>query len=296
MAENIREMNTVSPDAAEENISVPSHRTVIIQPSKRRFFLNLRGIWEYRELLLFLAWRDLKTRYSQTAIGFAWAIIQPVAMMLLFTLVFSNFAKLPSDGVPYPLFIYAALLPWGYFSRSLDKSSFSVVAESNLIKKVYFPRIIVPISAMLVGLIDFSIAFVLLLVMMVFYGVMPSWHALFIPVFLFLTMLISLAVSLWLAAFFVRFRDIAAAMPLVTQMWMFASPVVYPVSLVPEKWRILYSLNPMAGVIEGFRWALLGTAVPDFGAMALSATVILVLLVCGIAYFNRVERTFADVI
>ena len=296
MAENIREMNTVSPDAAEEDISASSHRTVIIEPSKRRFFLNLRGIWEYRELLLFLAWRDLKTRYSQTAIGFAWAIIQPVAMMLLFTLVFSNFAKLPSDGVPYPLFVYAALLPWGYFSRSLDRSSFSVVAESNLIKKVYFPRIIVPISAMLVGLIDFAIAFVLLLVMMVFYGVMPSWQALFIPLFLLLTMLISLAVSLWLAALFVRFRDIAAAMPLVTQMWMFASPVVYPVSLVPEKWKILYSLNPMAGVIEGFRWALLGTAVPNFGAMALSAIVILVLLVCGMAYFNRVERTFADVI
>ena len=171
-----------------------------------------------------------------------------------------------------------------------------MVAKSNLISKVYFPRIIMPISAMLVGLVDFAIAFVLLLVMMVFYGVMPSWHALFIPLFLLLTMLISLAVSLWLAALFVRFRDIAAAMPLVTQMWMFASPVVYPVSLVPEKWKILYSLNPMAGVIEGFRWALLGTGVPDFGSMALSAIVILVLLVCGMAYFNRVERTFADVI
>ena len=295
MAENIREMNIVSSDAAEVKNAASSHR-IVIEPSKRWFYLNLHGIWEYRELLLFLAWRDLKTRYSQTAIGFAWAIIQPVAMMLLFTLVFSNFAKLPSDGVPYPLFAYAALLPWGYFSRSLDRSSFSVVAESNLIKKVYFPRIIVPISAMLVGLVDFAIAFVLLLVMMVFYGVMPSWQALFIPLFLLLTIMISLAVSLWLAALFVRFRDIAAAMPLVTQMWMFASPVVYPVSLVPEKWRILYSLNPMAGVIEGFRWALLGTAGPDFGAMALSAIVVLVLLVCGIAYFNRVERTFADVI
>jgi lipopolysaccharide transport system permease protein len=296
MAENIREMNTVSPDAAEENISVSSHRTVIIEPSKRRFFLNLRGIWEYRELLLFLAWRDLKVRYSQTTIGFAWAVIQPVAMMLLFTLVFSNFAKLPSDGVPYPLFAYAALLPWGYFSRSLDRSSFSVVAESGLISKVYFPRIIMPISALLVGLVDFAIAFVLLLVMMVFYGVMPSWQALFIPVFLLLTMLISLALSLWLAALFVRFRDIAAVMPLVTQLWMFASPVVYPVSLVPEKWRLFYHLNPMVGVIEGFRWAFLGTASPDFGAMALSASVVLLLLICGIAYFNRVERTFADVI
>ena len=167
MAENIREMNIVSPDVAVENHLSPSHYTVI-EPSKRLFYLNLRGIWDYRELLLFLAWRDLKTRYAQTTIGFAWAIVQPVAMMLLFTLVFSNFAKLPSDGVPYPIFAYAALLPWGYFSRSLDKSSFSIVAESNLISKVYFPRIIVPISATLAGLVDFAIAFLLLLVMMVF--------------------------------------------------------------------------------------------------------------------------------
>ena len=295
MAENIREMNIVGQDVAVGTSSPSSHRT-IIEPSKRWFYLNLRGIWEYRELLLFLAWRDLKVRYAQTTIGFAWAIVQPVAMMLLFTLVFGNFAKLPSDGVPYPLFAYAALLPWGYFSRSLDRSSFSVVAESNLISKVYFPRIIMPISSLLVGLVDFAIAFFLLLAMMAFYGVMPSWAALLTPLFLLLAMLISLAVSLWLAALFVRFRDIAAAMPLLTQLWMFASPVVYPVSLVPEKWRLLYSLNPMVGVVEGFRWALLSTASPDFGAMALSAIVVLVLLVCGVAYFNRVERTFADVI
>ena len=295
MAENIQEMNIVNPDVAVENPSSSSHRTVI-EPSKRRFYLNLRGIWEYRELLLFLAWRDLKTRYAQTTIGFAWAIVQPVAMMLLFTLVFSNFAKLPSDGVPYPLFVYAALLPWGYFSRSLDKSSFSVVAESNLISKVYFPRIIVPISAMLVGLVDFAIAFLLLLVMMAFYGVMPSWEALFIPVFLLLTMLTSLAVSLWLAALFVRFRDIAAAMPLVTQLWMFASPVVYPASLVPEQWKWLYNLNPMAGVIEGFRWALLRTPPPGLDRIAVTVVFVSALLLFGMSYFNRMERKFADVI
>ena len=295
MAENIREMNIVSPDVAVENHLSPSHYTVI-EPSKRLFYLNLRGIWDYRELLLFLAWRDLKTRYAQTTIGFAWAIVQPVAMMLMFTLVFSNFAKLPSDGVPYPIFAYAALLPWGYFSRSLDKSSFSMVAESNLISKVYFPRIIVPISATLVGLVDFAIAFLLLLVMMAFYGVMPSWEVLFMPMFLLLTMLTSLAVSLWLAALFVRFRDIAAAMPLVTQLWMFASPVVYPASLVPEQWKWLYNLNPMAGVIEGFRWTLLKTPPPGLDRIAVTVVFISALLLLGMSYFNRMERKFADVI
>lgn len=288
-------MSIVGPDVAVENSSPSSHRTVI-EPNKRRFYLNLRGILEYRELLLFLAWRDLKTRYAQTTIGFAWAIIQPVAMMLLFTLVFSNFAKLPSDGVPYPVFVYAALLPWGYFSRSLDKSSFSMVAESNLISKVYFPRIIVPISATLVGLADFAIAFFLLLVMMVFYGVMPSWEAIFIPMFLLLAMLTSLAVSLWLAALFVRFRDIAAAMPLVTQIWMFGSPVVYPASLVPEQWKWLYNLNPMAGVIEGFRWALLKTPPPGLDRIAVTVVFVSTLLLFGMSYFNRMERKFADVI
>src|ERR1043165_4367858 len=203
-------MNIVSPDEAGQNPLPLSHYTVI-EPNKRWFYLNLRGIWAYRELLLFLAWRDLKTRYAQTMIGFAWAVIQPVAMMLLFTLVFSNFAKLPSDGVPYPIFAYAALLPWGYFSRSLDKSSLSMVAEANLISKVYFPRIIVPISATLVGLVDFGIAFFLLLIMMAFYGVIPSWEVVFMPMFLLLTMLTSLAASLWLPALFFRFFGISAA-------------------------------------------------------------------------------------
>lgn len=288
-------MNIVGPDVAVGNPVFSSHRT-IIEPTKRLLFLNLQGIWEYRELLLFLAWRDLKTRYAQTTIGFAWAIVQPVAMMLLFTLVFSNFAKVPSDGVPYPLFAYAALLPWGYFSRSLDKSSFSIVAESNLVSKVYFPRIIVPISGTLVGLVDFAIAFLLLLVMMAFYGVMPSWKALFIPMFLLLTMMTSLAVSLWLAALFVRFRDIAAAMPLVTQIWMFGSPVVYPASLVPEQWKWLYNLNPMAGVIEGFRWTLLKTPPPGLERIAVTVVFVSALLLLGMSYFNRMERKFADVI
>ena len=287
-------MNIGSPDMATNRL--PSLHRIIIEPSKRRFYLNLRGIWEYRELLLFLAWRDLKTRYAQTFLGFAWAIAQPVAMMLLFTLVFSSFAKLPSDGVPYPLFVYSALLPWGYFSRSLDRSSFSIVAESNLITKVYFPRIIVPISATLVGLVDFVIAFLLLLVMMALYGVMPSWEVIFIPLFLLLSVLITLAVSLWLAALFVRYRDIAAAMPLMTQIWMFATPVAYPSGLVPEQWKWLYNVNPMVGVVEGFRWALLKTPPPGLDSIAVTVVFASVLLLLGISCFNRMERKFADVI
>ncbi len=295
MAENMRQMNIEGPDEAVEHSSRLLHQTVI-EPSKRLFYLNLRGIWECRELLFFLAWRDLKARYAQTTIGFAWAIVQPLAMMLVFTVVFSNFAKLPSDGVPYPLFVYAALLPWGYFSKSLDRSSFSIVVESNLISKVYFPRIIVPISATFVGLVDFAIAFLLLLMMMAFYGVMPSWEALLIPMFLLLIVLTSLAVSLWLAALFVRFRDIGAAMPLVTQMWMFATPVVYPASLVPEQWRWLYYLNPLVGVIEGFRWALLKAPPPGLERIAVTVVFVIGLLLLGMSYFNRMERKFVDVI
>jgi lipopolysaccharide transport system permease protein len=270
---------------------------VVIEPNSAWFDLNLRGIWEYRELLLYLAWRDVKTRYAQTAIGFAWAIIQPLAMMLLFTLVFSNFAKLPSDGIPYPLFVYAALLPWGLFSKGLDKSSFSVVAESNLISKVYFPRIIVPIAATLVGLVDFLIAFALFMIMMAFYQTMPPWEAIVaIPLLLLLTMLTSLAVSLWLAAVFVRFRDIAAAMPLATQIWMFATPVVYPATMVPAQWKWLNDLNPMAGIIEGFRWALLKSPSPGFERMTFTVLCVMALLVFGMAYFNRMARKFVDVI
>jgi len=288
-------MNAVG-EQMVENTQAFASRRIVIEPAKKTFDLNLKGIWEYRELLLYLAWRDLKTRYAQTSIGFAWAIIQPVAMMLLFSLVFSSFAKLPSDGIPYPLFVYTALLPWGYFSRSLDKSSYSMVAESNLISKVYFPRIIVPISATLVGLVDFAIACSLLFVMMAVYDVALTWQVLFIPLFLLLTILTSLAVSLWLAALFVRFRDIASAMPLVTQLWMFATPVVYPSSMVPEQWKWLYNLNPMAGVIEGFRWALLQAPFPGLERIGVTVVFVIASLVLGMSYFNRMERKFVDVI
>jgi len=269
---------------------------VVIEPSKSWFDLKLKAFWDYRELLYFLAWRDLKARYSQTAMGLAWAVVQPLFMMLVFTIVFSNIARLPSDGIPYPLFAYAALVPWMYFAKSLDRSGFSVVAESNLITKIYFPRLIIPLSATLGGLIDFGIAFLLLLAMMVWFGVLPTWKVAVVPLYLLLTVLASLAMSLWLSALFVKYRDIAAVIPLLTQVWMFASPVAYPVSMIPQQWQWLYNMNPMVGIIGGFRWALLGTPAPDPVLFACNVLMITLFLVLGMAYFNRMANTFADVI
>jgi homopolymeric O-antigen transport system permease protein len=269
---------------------------VVIEPSRSWFDLKLRAFWDHRELLYFLAWRDLKARYSQTVMGLAWAIVQPLFMMVVFTVVFSKIARLPSDGIPYPLFAYAALVPWTYFSKSLDRSGFSVVAESNLITKIYFPRLIIPMSATLGGLIDFGIAFLLLLAMMLWFGVLPTWKLVAVPFFLLLTVLASLAVSLWLSALFVKYRDIAAVIPLLTQIWMFASPVAYPVSMVPIGWQWLYNINPMVGVIGGFRWALVGTPAPDPTLLAVNMVTIAVVLLFGMAYFNRMANTFADVI
>ncbi len=273
-----------------------SSSLVVIEPNKSWFDLKLRSFWDYRELLYFLAWRDLKARYSQTVMGLAWAVVQPLFMMLVFTVVFSKIAQLPSDGIPYPLFAYAALVPWTYFSKSLDRSGFSVVAESNLITKIYFPRLIIPLSATLGGLLDFAIAFLLLVAMMLWFGVLPTWKLVTVPLFLALTVLASLSVSLWLSAFFVKYRDIAALIPLLTQVWMFGSPVAYSVSMVPQEWQAFYSLNPMVGVIGGFRWALLGTPAPDPMFLAVNIVTISVSLLLGMAYFNRMANTFADVI
>jgi lipopolysaccharide transport system permease protein len=226
--------------------------------------------------------------------GLAWAVVQPLFMMLVFTVIFSNIARLPSDGIPYPLFAYAALVPWTYFSKSLDRSGFSVVAESNLITKIYFPRLIIPLSATLGGLIDFGIAFLIMVAMMVWFGVLPTWKLVVVPFYLLLTVLASLAVSLWLSALFVKYRDIAALMPLLIQVWMFASPVVYPSSTIPQEWQGLYNINPMVGVINGFRWALVGTPAPDPAVLALNVLTIAVSLLLGMAYFNRMASTFAD--
>ena len=275
---------------------IQSPSSVVIEPSRSRFDLKLKALWDYRELLYFLAWRDFKARYAQTAMGLAWAMLQPLCMMLVFTVIFSKFARLPSDGVPYPVFVYAALVPWTYLAKSLDRSGFSVVAESNLITKIYFPRVIIPFSATLGGLIDFVIAFLLLIGIMLWFGVIPTWKLVVVPFYLLLIVITSLAVSLWLSALFVKYRDIAAVVPLLTQVWMFASPVVYPVSMVPQEWQVLYNLNPMVGVIGGFRWALLGTPAPDPVMLTVNVVLITVLFLCGLAFFNRMADTFADVI
>jgi len=270
--------------------------TVVIEPQRGLFNLDLQAVWEYRELLYFLVWRDVKIRYKQTVIGAGWAILQPLMTMVIFTVVFGNFAKVPSDGLPYPIFAYTALLPWTYFAQAMNRSSESLVSNTNLISKVYFPRLIIPIAAVAAPLVDFNIAFVILFGMMWWFGVTPTWGLLALPLFLCLAFTTALAVSLFSAAINVKYRDVRYTIPFVVQFWMYASPVAYPVSLVPEKWRLLYSLNPMAGVIEGFRWALLGNDSPDFRVMAVSAIVVMLLLLGGLVYFKNTERTFADVI
>jgi lipopolysaccharide transport system permease protein len=265
-----------------------------IEPASNRLTLRLKELWEYRELLYFLVWRDVKVRYKQTAIGAAWAIIQPFLTMVIFTLVFDKFAKMPSNGLPYPIFSFAALLPWTYFSRALTQSVLSVVSNANLITKVYFPRLVLPIAAILGGLIDLAISFIFLVGMMIWYGIMPGWAILTLPAFVLLTILTALSVSLWLTVINVRYRDVGQAIPFLVQIWMFVSPVAYPVSVVPEKWRLLYELNPMVGVIEGFRWALTGSDKPPFPPIILSTIIVCVLLYGGILFFKKMEETFAD--
>lgn len=266
-----------------------------ISPSGGWVRLRLGEVWEYRELLYFLIWRDVKVRYKQTALGASWAIIQPFMTMVAFTLFFGNLAKIPSDGVPYPIFSYAALLPWTFFANAMGQASTSLVTNSNLISKVFFPRLVIPTASVVGGLVDFVIAFVVLLGMMVFYHVAPTPAIILLPIFLLLSVIIALAVGLWLSALNVKYRDVKYVVPFLTQFWLFATPVAYPSSLLSEPWRTIYGLNPMVGVVDGFRWALLGTTPP--GPMILLSTVVaLVLLVTGAYYFRLQERTFADVV
>ena len=277
-------------------ISTSADATVVIQPHSGLFAVDHKAIWEYRELLYFLVWRDLKVRYRQTIIGVGWVILQPLMTMVIFTAVGGKVAKIPSDGLPYPIFIFSALLPWNLFANSLNRGSTSVVGNAQLISKIYFPRLLLPLSGILSPVVDFAVAFVILIAMMIWYGTLPNWGILALPAFVLLAILTALAVGLWLSALNVRYRDVGHTIPFLVQLWMFASPVAYPVSLIPEKWRLLYSLNPMAGVIEGFRWALLGNESPDFGVIAVSAVMVFALLIPGIVYFRHTERTFADVI
>lgn len=267
----------------------------VIRPSRGWLLIDFRDLFLYRELLYFLTWREIKVRYKQTALGFAWAIIQPLFMMLVFTLFFGILARVPSNGVPYPLFAYTALLPWTLFSEGIARSSMSLVQDANLVQKVYFPRLIMPLSSILSPVIDFGIALIILIGMMFYYGYIPTVNVLWLPVFILLAMVTALGVGLWLSAINVRYRDVRYVIPFLTQLWLFASPVVYSASLVPERFRALYGINPMAGVIEGFRWVLLGTEPPS-SMLLVSVVVVLVVLVSGAFYFRRSEKTFADVV
>jgi len=267
-----------------------------IEAARRWPHVNVRELWEYRELLYFLVWRDIKVVYKQTAIGMAWAILQPLTTMVVFTFVFKGIADVPSDGLPYPVFAYTALLPWNLMAGALNRSTASLVSQSNLISKVYFPRLLVPLSATMSGVVDFSIAMLILVAMMVWFGIVPGWGALMLPALIVLALAAALSVGLWLSALNVKYRDVGHGVPFLIHVWMFASPVAYPVSEVPESWQYLYRFNPMVGVIEGFRWALLGKDQPDFAAMAVTAVMVAVLLVGGLFYFKRMEETFADVV
>jgi lipopolysaccharide transport system permease protein len=272
-----------------------SHRTVI-EPPKGWFSLNLKEVWAYRELLGLFARRDVSVRYKQSFVGIGWAVIQPIMTMLIFTIIFGRFAKLPSEGIPYPVFTYCALLPWNYFARSLGDSSDSLVASSNLITKIYFPRLILPFSKVLAGLIDFAIAFIILLLMMLWYRIVPTAGLLLLPLFMLIAMISALGVGLWLTALNVKYRDVKFIMPFLTQFWLYASPVAYSITIVPPKWHWIYSLNPMVGVVEGFRWALLGKAPPNVEMMLISFACVLVLLISGLFYFKKMEQTFADIV
>lgn len=266
-----------------------------IGPPSKLVPVNLQEIWEYRELLVSFTVRDIKIRYKQTALGFLWAIIQPLFMMIIFTIFFGKLAKIPSDGIPYPLFVLAALLPWTLFAEGITRSTSSMISNANIMTKVYFPRLIMPVSGILSPLMDFGVSFILLLLMMTFFGFIPSINIIFLPLFVLLALATSLGIGLWLSALNVKFRDFQYTIPFMIQLGLFASPVVYPASLVPESVRFLYGINPMAGVIEGFRWTLLGSEMP--GSLILVSTcVVIIILIAGAFYFRRMEQYYADVV
>jgi lipopolysaccharide transport system permease protein len=289
----------LAPDLASTGGRSASSRadvcTVRIEPSRGWVALKLSDLWEYRELVFFLTWRDIKVRYKQTALGAAWAIIQPFFTMLVFSLFFGRLAKVPSDGIPYPLFAYAALVPWMYFANGLTQSSNSVVESANLIKKIYFPRLAVPLAAVLSVTVDFLIAFPVLLAMMAYYGIAPTINVLWLPLFSVLAFITALGVGFWLSALNVKYRDVRYVVPFLTQFWMFATPVAYSSSLLSERWRIIYATNPMVGVVDSFRWALLGTSTAPGPIVLVSSLVAVIVLVSGAYYFRKMEKTFADI-
>lgn len=269
---------------------------VIIEPTRGWVSLQLSELWNYRELLYFLTWRDIKVRYKQTILGAAWAVIQPFFTMVVFSLFFGNLANVPSDGIPYPIFSFAALVPWQFFASGLAQSSNSLISSAHMIKKIYFPRLAMPVASIFSNLVDFALAFIVLLGMMFYFRITPTLNVIWLPFFLLLAVITSLGVGLWLSAMNVQFRDVRYAVPFITQFWMFATPIAYPSSLLDEPWRTIYGINPMVGVVEGFRWALLGAGDAPGPMVLVSVLTALFLLVSGAFYFRRMEKTFADVV
>ena len=269
--------------------------TIVIRPPRKFVPVDFKELWEYRELLYFFTWRDVKLRYKQTGLGIAWAIIQPLFLMVVFSLFFGGLAKIPSDGIPYPLFSLAALLPWTLFAEGMTRSTISMVSNAGIMTKVYFPRLIMPVASIMSPLVDFCVAFGILIIMMAYYGFVPTINVIFLPLLVVFAMMTSLAVCLWLSALNVKYRDFQYTVPFLIQIWLFASPVVYPASMVPQQFQFLYALNPMSGVIEGFRWALLGTNPPST-MIFISLGVVIALLVSGVFYFRRMEQYFADIV
>jgi lipopolysaccharide transport system permease protein len=293
----------MSPAASSSAVSRPPATTpapsVVIEPAGGFFDFDLRALWEHRELIYFMVWREVKSKYKQTVLGFGWTVVQPLLTTAIFWVIFSQFARVQSDGIPYPLFAFSGLLPWNYFSQAVSRSSSGLVGNANLVGKVYFPRLILPLSAVLVPIIDFLISLVVFIVLMLWYGMMPTAAMLALPLFMFVAFLTALGMGLWLSALHVKYRDIAVLVPFVVQVWMYASPVIYPLTMIPERWELLrrwYGLNPMVGVVSGVRWALTGGALPDARVAAISLIVVVAIFLSGLVYFRRAERQFADLI
>jgi len=282
--------------ATAECRALAQQPVIRITPPTRWWEIPLGELWEYRELLYFFVWRDIKIRYKQTAIGAAWAVLQPLLTMVVFTLFFGRLAHIPSDGLPYPIFYYSALLPWMYFAASLQNATNTIVENQRVITKVYFPRLALPFSSVCSGLVDFGVSFLMFVAMMVYYGIRPTMAMLFLPAFLLLAVLTALGFGLWLAAMNAIYRDVRYVVPFLVQFWMFASPVAYPSSLVPARWRWLFDVNPMAGVIEGFRWSLSGHGEPPGRTLLASVAIALLVLLTGVSYFHKMETTIADVV
>jgi lipopolysaccharide transport system permease protein len=298
-------MNTLLEQEQQEEINISENIVseiasdvpeIDILPSSGLFDLRLSDLWHYRELLFFLTWRDVKVRYKQTVLGAAWAVLQPLLTMLIFTVIFGRLAGLPSDGVPYPIFTFTALLPWQLFAYALTQSSTSLVADQNLITKIYFPRLVIPLSSVLSGLVDFAIAFVVLAGMLVIYGIPLTWRMLALPPLVLFALATAVSVGLWLSALNVKYRDVRYTLPFLTLVWMYATPIAYSSSLIPPQWQALYALNPMTGVVEGFRWAILGKGGEVGSLILVSAVMVLLLFAGGLVYFKRMEDSFADLV